>query len=160
MKSAFDSTSNASNINEINKAHDVKLFKHCQNILSSLFPFYRGCTGNKSILGDGGCNRCDGMVMIHNVNLDAPVHSMLWGRNNTCEPPPKVEYECPENYFYDRLGVLETSIFAQQMVRHLYSMPTIFELDMFNDRQAHPTLPHPSTSFYRLRLRPAFLSSK
>ncbi|XP_075257220.1 receptor tyrosine-protein kinase let-23-like isoform X4 [Convolutriloba macropyga] len=76
----------------------------------------RGCTGNKSILGDGGCNRCDGMVMIHNVNLDAPVHSMLWGRNNTCEPPPKVEYECPENYFYDRLGVLETSIFAQQML--------------------------------------------
>ena len=81
--------------------------------------------------------------MIHNVNLDAPVHSMLWGRNNTCEPPPKVEYECPENYFYDRLGLLETSIFAQQMVRHLCcnlpnSITTIFELDMFNNSKDPP----------------------
>ena len=40
MKSAFDSTSNATNINEKNKAHDVKLFNIAKTSYSIcvLFP--------------------------------------------------------------------------------------------------------------------------
>ncbi|XP_063722000.1 receptor tyrosine-protein kinase erbB-2-like isoform X2 [Symsagittifera roscoffensis] len=88
----------------------------------------RGCTGNASRLGDGGCNRCSGVVMIHSVDETAPVHSKEWGRNNTCIAASDEEIETggstnhndlhlcePEGeYYFDRLGISVDTIFASQ----------------------------------------------
>ncbi|XP_075247518.1 receptor tyrosine-protein kinase erbB-3-like [Convolutriloba macropyga] len=76
-----------------------------------------GCTGNKSILGDGGCNRCGGLVMIHGLDFEAPVYSLMWGRNNTCEREPAQKITlCPENYFSDRMGIFQSSVFSAQQL--------------------------------------------
>ena len=69
--------------------------------------------------------------MIHGVDFEAPVYSVMWGRNNTCEREPAQEIiPCPENYFSDRLGMFQTSVFSAQQVSKVYQNFSSFQIKM------------------------------
>ena len=67
--------------------------------------------------------------MIHGLDFEAPVYSLMWGRNNTCEREPAQKITlCPENYFSDRMGIFQSSVFSAQQVSKVYQNFSSFQI--------------------------------